>query len=231
MKSFRGLTGFILFHSLICSVLFAGGNPEANTSAAAGGKGAAELIYLEGDVTISGRQAGIGDPVPGGSKIITAAESRCEIVFGDKNIIRIEPETVLVMDLGSLSSSIEMDRGSFGAVFNRLGAFTGNASFRVKTPAAAMAVRGTAFFIAAESEESTYICTCNGTVRQYGPTDENSFEQEVSATHHAAWRYSLEEGDFSVVKGPMLYHDDHYIDMLAGKIGETIPWGSLPDKK
>jgi hypothetical protein len=158
----------------------------------------------------------------------TGRRAYCEIVFGGRNIFRIQAESVAVVDLGAGRGSISLQQGALAAVFyklQRLGAE--EATIRLDTPTTVAGVRGTVFFIKVESPESTYVCTCNGILRL---TDlQETIRRLVRSDNHKAYRFLQADGETKVRSAPLLYHNSASMNTLARRIRVSIPWGGEAD--
>jgi hypothetical protein len=191
---------------------------SAETPAALDTTGVVE--FLEGEVTIDGIEAELGQDVPPGSTVRTGANSLCEVVFRGRNIFQVQENSVAVIDLGAQSSSVELTSGGIAAVLDRLGR---KGEFAIRTPAAVAGVRGTIFFVQTESPTSTFICTCNGRLSITNtPTGR---ADTVRARHHKGYRYRRLGDEVSRAAAGMAYHDDPQMERLAAKIGVRIDWG------
>ena len=219
--------------SLLPAAVFAGGQGEpgsARSSGDAAGVGAApaedlrpvRVEFLVGEVTINGDPAEIGDPVPAGAEIVTGPQGRVEIVFGSGNIIEIRAATELTLDTANPANGIDLRRGQFAAVFDRLETIGmgRNDTFAVQTPATVAGVRGTAFFVAVESDDQTYVCTCNGTLN-FGDDGELS----VTAARHEAYRFVADGQTARRIPAPEIYHTTDEFNRLAEAVDVTIEWG------
>jgi hypothetical protein len=182
-----------------------------------------EISYLEGRVTIDNVPASIGDPVPLGATVRTDALSLCEIIFREKNILRLGEKTAFVFNPSNLQVGCELQKGALTLVLKNLAAgAAGDRSFFVRTPTTAAGVRGTSFYMNVEDPQTTYVCICNGAIalddgaRQAG--------MDVEAAHHAAYRLSGDGVTTTVTRAPLLYHTDNDMDGLAAKIGVSIDW-------
>jgi hypothetical protein len=84
------------------------------------------------------------------------------------------------------------------------------------------------FFVSVESDESTYICTCNGETELSASAEEAAAAQaastEVDSDYHTAYRFVQEGARVRYQSAPLLYHTDEEMNDLAAKIGVTIPW-------
>ncbi len=185
----------------------------------------ARVAYLEGSVRINGVVAEVGQTVPIGSKVRTIGQSYCTIIFGEKNIFRIEPNTLTRLWIGTKESKIDITRGSIDAVFNRLKSLKGGDDFRISTPSAVAGVRGTVFYIKVEDPETTYVCTCHGTLHQHGADESAESGKEVTSYHHKAFRYIRSGEKTKVEQATLEYHSDEAMDGIAELIGVEIPWG------
>ena len=52
-----------------------------------------KITYLEGKVYLNGDEAETGDKVANNDLIVTESDSFCEVVFNERNIIQIGPES------------------------------------------------------------------------------------------------------------------------------------------
>jgi hypothetical protein len=207
---------------LVLLLLLAGASASAFAASSQG-----EISYLEGKVSIDNVPAAIGDRVPLGATVRTDASSLCEIVFREKNIIRLGDQTTFVFNPSNLQVGSDLQKGALTLVLkNLVNGAAGDHSFFVRTPTAAAGVRGTSFFMKVESADTTYICMCNGAARIDGGPDPAGLDLESS--HHAAYRLSTDQaGTPTVSTAPLLYHDDEDMEGLAAKIGVSIDWSRV----
>jgi hypothetical protein len=181
------------------------------------------IEYLEGFVEVNGSLVDIGETVQSGDIVRTDAGAYAEIVFNGRNIFRIGESTRAVLRLGSERPGIDLNQGSFTAVFERLRRIGGdNPDFEVRTPTAVGGVRGTSFFVKVEGPDSTYVCACNGELQV--PLEEST-SLNIVGTHHRAYRFVKGEDGVVASSAALLYHGDDDLDSLAEKIDHTIPWG------
>jgi hypothetical protein len=224
--------------SVTCVVLIAmssfawaaGGQEDSN---AGSGQAASDTVstvearveYIEGDVLLDGEPTNIGAEVPPGGRIETGADGLVDVVFGNGNALRIEENTALTMDLSDPSQGLDVRRGTVAAVFEGLRSIgvAESDDFRVRTPTAVAGVRGTAFFVRVENENSTYICTCHGEL-DFGPHG-----MTIRAARHDARRFIREGGEVRVEQAPEIYHDSDSLNAVADVVGVTIAWGEEPD--
>jgi hypothetical protein len=209
---------------LACSILLVGvacfaqsrSNPQVPT-----------VTYLEGTVTIDGVDAGIGDTVPLGATVRTAASSIAEIAFNRRNAVRLSEDTTFVFNPANMQTGSELRQGALTLVLKSLVASASGDSFLVRTPSAVAGVRGTSFFLKVESPTSTYVCACNGDVHVLGA--DGASLKDLAGSHHKAVRIEGTGGAPQVSDSTLLYHTDADLEKVATDVGVTIDW-SVVDK-
>lgn len=217
-------TGFVLL--IVCmagSSLGASGTRENEAGKSGSEKIEAVVTYIRGEVTINNQPGEEGKIVPLGATVKTGADSAVEISFGSQNIFRVEADTITTISIGKKERRIQLQKGSIDAVFDRLGMLSDNDQFRVETPSVVAGIRGTVFYIKVEKPDTTYLCTCHGTVHQQAA--DGSVEKEVTAYHHKAYRYIKSDTGVNIETGSLIYHDDSTMERLGEKIDVKIPWG------
>ncbi len=216
---------------LIADVVPASGQQDTAPAPTPAGTGSGaeaavpRIEFLVGEVSVDGAPAAIGDEVPAGSRVVTGSDGQAEIVFGTGNILQVREDTELVLDLNNRDDAIDVQRGRFAAVFDELqsvGSGDGD-TFAIRTPSTVAGVRGTVFFVAVESPEETYVCTCHGTL-QFG--DDGGVV--VSAARHSARRFVSDGSETRVETAPELYHTTEELNRLASVVDVTIAWGENP---
>jgi ferric-dicitrate binding protein FerR (iron transport regulator) len=183
----------------------------------------ASIIYLEGDVTLDGMPASVGDAVAAGATLRTAADALCEVVFNARNIVHMTGGTILRFDPNQLSRGATLEKGAIAMVLRNLSAVKGSdIRFSVKTSTTVAGVRGTCFFVKVEDDNNTFICCCNGAIHLEG--DGGAFAQNLRSSHHQEIRVTRAQSGLSVGAAPMLYHTDEDVEAIAARIGEKIDW-------
>ena len=209
----------LVFCVSICTFVSAGGGGETTPVSSKG-----VIEYLEGEVLLNGAEAQIGQEVDPGSTIQTGPKSFCEVVFRGKNIFQIQEDSTAEVGISRTQGTIKLEKGSLAAVFERVQRLSAQeGAFLVKTPVANAGVRGTAFFILVENENSVYICTCNGKTELEDTGSKNQIT--VTSERHSAYRFANSDGSIIRTTASLLYHNDTTLDELAAKIRVTIPWG------
>ena len=182
----------------------------------------ATIAYLEGDVTMNGSPASIGDPVFAGAVLTTGPDSLCQIVFNTKNIVHMAAGTVLRFDPNSLSSGATLQKGAVAMVLRNLAAKGDQLRFSIRTSTTVAGVRGTCFFVAVEDDNNTYICACNGSIHLDG--NGAPMAQNLASSHHQEVRVTRTASGLTVNPAPLLYHTDADVEAIAARIGEKIDW-------
>ncbi len=187
-----------------------------------------KILSYTGNVTVNTNTVtAVNMVINQGDAIETFKDSSCDIIINDKNILRMKPDTKLIINLSDNGGVLKLEKGWLAGVTRKV--FTKEGRFTIQTPTVTAAVRGTSFCLKVENEKSTYFCTCNGSIELTG--EKSSMSETVVAAHHAARRFSIDKsGGLIEDNNPgMLYHMDSGVEELAKVIGETIDW-SKPDK-
>lgn len=190
----------------------------------------ASIVYIEGDVSMNGSPAVVGDEVLPGAVLTTAKESLCQIVFNAKNIVHMAAGTTLRFDAKALSRGATLQKGAVAMVLRNLNPLiSGNPGdelrFTIKTSTAVAGVRGTCFFVAVEDENNTYVCACNGAIHLEGSGGQ--FTQNLASSHHQEVRVTRSASGISVIAAPLLYHTDGDVEAIAARIDEKIDWTKI----
>ena len=185
----------------------------------------ASIIYIEGDVTMNGSPASVGDDVQPGATIETAPDAVCQVVFNRKNIVHVAGGTVLTFDPKVLSQGATLQKGAIAMVLRNLGKVVGKPDelrFRITTSNAVAGVRGTCFFVKIEDDDNTFICCCNGSLHLDNAAGDSL--RNLAGSHHQEVRVSRSATGVSVASAPLIYHTDGDVEAIAARIGETIDW-------
>jgi len=154
------------------------------------------------------------------------ADSTCDIIINDKNILRLKPDSKLILRISEKENILQLDKGWMAGVTRKV--FTKEGKFLIKTPTVTAAIRGTSFCLKIENEKSSYFCTCNGSIELKGKNSEKT--ETIEAAHHSARRFLVDKtGALIEDNNPgMLYHTDSGVEEIAKIINETVDW-SKPD--
>lgn len=131
----------------------------------------AKLLFLEGEVRVrpasqaEWKNAQRNAALPAGAEVLVGPKAKCSIGFGPlaKNIIRLEPASVIVLE------SIEpvKIRLKEGKIFTLLKGLKKGSSFEVMTPTALAAARGTGW-----EQTLSNVSVFDGTVQLQGSAGE-----------------------------------------------------------
>jgi hypothetical protein len=172
-------------------------------------------------VTVDSAEAQPGMTLGSRATIETGPDSFCEIVYNDKNAMRIAQNARATIDFGKSVTNIDLDRGGVTSVLRKLEKVVGTDSYRIRTKNASAGVRGTSFCVWAD-EKSLYVCACNGTVRTIDAKGGN--ELTLTSAHHLGKLYTLAGDRIGAEAAGVLYHTDESVESLAARIGEKIDW-------
>lgn len=203
---------------------FAAGGADTRAAAAVSAVRSGTVVYFEGAVTVDGRPAELGMTVGPKAQVTTGPASYCDLVFADKNAVRVSQNGSAVLDFSGSLVEVTLEKGGVTSVLRKLSAAAGDDSFRIRTKAAVAGVRGTSFCVWSDGTVS-YICACNGTIRTIDALGSN--ELVLSATHHSARLYAPEGRIIAVREAGMEHHTDESVESLAARIGERIDWTVL----
>jgi hypothetical protein len=106
-------------------------------------------------------------PVRNGDKIETKKTARCEITFNDKSIVRIDEQTIYTIEKAEIGAekkevSSFLFLGKLWANVKKL--IAGKDSWRLKSPSAVVAVRGTVYRMNSEADSSSQVLVYEGNV-------------------------------------------------------------------
>jgi hypothetical protein len=180
------------------------------------------LDYL-GSVSINGKLLDAKSVLVNyGDTIETGADSFCELVINEKNILRLSANTKLIFKVSDKDNVLELEKGWFAGVTHKV--FAKEGSYLIKTPTVVASVRGTSYCIKVEDPNSTYFCVCNGSIQL--DKSQSTGGELVTSAHHAARRFKKDsKGTISIDQNAgLLYHDDKGVEALAKKIGDSIDW-------
>ncbi|MEE9119269.1 MAG: FecR family protein, partial [Calditrichia bacterium] len=104
-------------------------------------------------------------PVKNGDKIETKKTARCEITFNDKSVVRIDEQTIYTIEKVNITSekkevSSFLFLGKLWANVKKL--ISSKDSWRLKSPSAVVAVRGTVYRMNAGADSSSQVLVHEG---------------------------------------------------------------------
>ncbi|HEY1407083.1 MAG TPA: PQQ-binding-like beta-propeller repeat protein, partial [Spirochaetota bacterium] len=163
----------VLFALIICAAFLLscgkGKNDEANKSDASSGK--AKIIFAVGDVTVENARgvvaARVNMPLEKGFSVITGPKAQCNLLIGEDSYISIREKSRMQIDMlkknadGLESNSVDLKVGRLVVNPKKL---LKDEEFKVKTPTAVAAVRGTKFVVAQEEGVAARVAVVEGKV-------------------------------------------------------------------
>ena len=161
-----------------------------------------------------------GDAITPGMELETSAASELVVRIG-KDVV-----TMLKENSRASAESLQGSDTQLSLVLGSALSVVKNAAkrpdhFKVRTKAAVMGVRGTTFYVKVNSEKSTHLCTCNGTVSVSSPDGKSS--KTITSQHHDAPQ-DISSGssaiDSLMKPAPMVGHADPEAEHLHKLLGQ-----------
>jgi hypothetical protein len=123
------------------------------------------LVLSQGETRF--RKATFNMPVVNGDKVETKKQSRCEITYNDGSIIRIDEQSIYTIEKATIAEDKKevessLSIGKLWANLKKL--IRGKDSWKLKSPAAVVAVRGTVYRMNAGVDSSTQVLVYDGQV-------------------------------------------------------------------
>jgi hypothetical protein len=121
------------------------------------------LVLSKGETRF--RKATFNMPVKNGDKVETKKQSRCEITYNDGSIIRIDERSIYTIEKATITDDKKevessLSIGKLWANLKKL--IRGKDSWKLKSPAAVVAVRGTIYRMNAGADSSTQVLVYDG---------------------------------------------------------------------
>ena len=123
------------------------------------------LVLKKGETRFG--KATFNMPVYNGDKIETKKTSRCEITFKDGSLVRIDEQSIYTVEKAQITEEKKEVESTlfFGKLWaNVKKLVTGKDSWRLKSPTAVVAVRGTIYRMNAGADSSTQVLVYDGNV-------------------------------------------------------------------
>lgn len=138
-----------------------------------------KISYLEGEayIQVKGKEKPlrVSQKIDAGDLIRTGEESIVEVTYDRGTVVRIGEKSKV--SLKGDEAGVEVKEGKVWANVQKLA----NGQFRVTTPVATAAVRGTVFRVDAEADSSSTIALYEGIV-DVGPADTTKIKEKPKAT-------------------------------------------------
>lgn len=195
----------IILFLLVALLIFSCSDQKAKTKTAEPFK----VNYLVGQAEINQSAAKIGDVLSGKSNIKTGPESILEIKQNPQTGLRVKPESELVLTFNGDKIEVEVIRGGVLNIVKK------GQNYRLVSPAAVAAVRGTVFYTYVFGADTTYMCTCNGSIDYF---DGDRLIRNVTHDHHEAYNFIKSEQEVSLQQKGMFDHSDQEIEEFLEKL-------------
>ena len=159
----------------------------------------ASVYFSIGDVFINENKATVGQILQNGDIILTGNESALEVKFGKQSAFRVRENSEVVFNLQP-EFSLTLKNGKVLNILEK------KSDYKIRTPSAVAAVRGTIFFVSVLDQLKSYVCACNGTIALEDST-QNELTQ-LSAAHHKSNFCEKLNGQVQLSDAEMMQHDD-----------------------
>lgn len=179
---------------LILTGLFLFGCQQKQTETIKSGR----LYFLIGDVQVNGQPAKLNQILHNRDIIKTGEESSAEILLGKQTGVQIRSNSLAVLVIEKDGWEIDTKKGAVLSLVDK------GKHYRVKSPSAVAAVRGTIFYTNAYSDSAIYVCTCNGSV----DIQFNGETKSVSAAHHQGFSVVKDAENAHLLTSGMKEHTD-----------------------
>ena len=182
---------------------------------------------VDGDVTINGIPAKVGDIVSPDDVIVTGKDSSVIFTFGDSSCL-MRANSKLTVENSEKTGEKNKFINALRLVDGKLLSAFGKGDKTVETPSAYIGIRGTGLYIETDHKK-TYVCACYGkiTLRHaiYPSKEEN-----ITTKHHEAARY-INHVERHIAPAPMINHTDDELTMLEALVGRIPPFTDKSGKK
>lgn len=174
-----------------------------------------KVTYVEGEAALvdgsKEKPLKVNQKIDLGDQIRTGTESVVEVTYAKGTVIRIGENSKVVLSGSEAAANTKVSQGKIWANVQKMA--TGQ--YRVTTPVATAAVRGTVFRVDAASDSSSTVALYEGKV-DVGPADTTKIKSEQPAT--SGWGPPVE------VPGPYEVSMETWIHLEPGK-EINVRWG------
>jgi len=175
-----------------------------------------KISYVEGEAFLvdhgKEKQLKVNQKIELGDQIRTGAESVVEVSYDKGTVIRIGEKSDIKLSGGEVAGNVQVNQGKVWANVHKLA----SGQFRVSTPVATAAVRGTVFRVDANLDSSSTIALYDGKV-DVGPADTTKIKPANGSTA-PSW------GPPTEVAGPYEVSMETWIHLEPGK-EINVRWG------
>jgi hypothetical protein len=165
----------------------------------------------DGTLTIDGRPAKAGQKVPPG-KVARLSRGATLVLDVDPWGKALFHGPAVFTTLGGEEDGVQLKAGGVLSVLKKVK----GRQFFVRTPAAALAVRGTTFYAEARGATASYICLCDGSIEI--ESESGAYHSNMTSQHKhrsVLLRFANDQG--LETEAPMQHHTDQEIESLGGE--------------
>ncbi|MCG6934133.1 MAG: FecR family protein [Gallionella sp.] len=197
-----------------------------------------QSIYrITGQATVNGKEATMETRIKPGDTVQTAKGSELIFAVGTHAMI-LRSDSHLVLEAGQQypapthkPEEKSSDDSPFSMVINGLRMLTGklltvsrHSPMQVKTVTATIGIRGTGFYLEADSD-LTYFCTCYGVTDVVASADPASTTTVVSYHHNRPLYITQGESQGKNIRNaPFINHTDQELTLIEALVGRTTPF-------
>jgi hypothetical protein len=179
---------------------------------------------LEGTVSVGGKPARVGTPVPLGERVATGPNSMAVVVVGEDAFLLRANTVIEARGSRGVLSDLLVSTGRVLTVFSKK-------PVEIKAAHATIGIRGTGAYLEVDPG-SVYFCLCYGEALVQGAGME---AKVVKTTHHEQPLLLRDDGrTMRAEPGPFRNHTDDELIMLEALVGREPPFtkdGMYPAKK
>jgi hypothetical protein len=197
-----------------------------------------QSIYrITGQASVNGKEATMETRIKPGDTVQTAKGSELIFAVGTHAMI-LRSDSHLVLEAGQQypapahkPEEKSSDDNPFEMVINGLRMLTGklltvsrHSPMQVKTVTATIGIRGTGFYLEADSD-LTYFCTCYGVTDVVASADPASTTTVVSYHHNRPLYITQGESQGKNIRNaPFVNHTDQELTLIEALVGRTTPF-------
>jgi hypothetical protein len=197
-----------------------------------------QSIYrITGQASVNGKEATMETRIKPGDTVQTAKGSELIFAVGTHAMI-LRSDSHLVLEAGqqypasaNKPEEKSSDDSPFSLVINGLRMLTGklltvsrHSPMQVKTVTATIGIRGTGFYLEADSD-LTYFCTCYGVTDVVASADPESTTTVVSYHHNRPLYITKDESQGKNIRNaPFINHTDQELTLIEALVGRTTPF-------
>jgi hypothetical protein len=197
-----------------------------------------QSIYrITGQAMVNGKEATMETRIKPGDTVQTAKDSELIFVVNTHAMI-LRSNSHLVLEAGQQypaparkPEEKSSDDNPFSMVINGLRMLTGklltvsrHSPMRVNTVTATIGIRGTGFYLEADSD-LTYFCTCYGITDVVASADPESTTTVVSYHHNRPLYITKGESQGNNIRNaPFINHTDQELTLIEALVGRTTPF-------